>query len=75
MSIRPLVPFFEIYLKKSELKTTHNTFRDCRVHFFRQFFSKQLYNLSYQLTINLQVVIQLYVAVANGVVASQQDFY
>ena len=23
-----------------ELKTTHNTFRDCRVHFFRQPFSK-----------------------------------
>ena len=27
-------------LKKSELKTTHNTFWDCRVHFFRQPFSK-----------------------------------
>ena len=26
--------FFQISLKKSELKTTHNTFRDCRVHFF-----------------------------------------
>ena len=24
-------------------QTTHNTFRDCRVHFFRQTFSKQLY--------------------------------
>ena len=32
----PLVPFFQISLKNSELKTTHNTFRDCRVHFFRQ---------------------------------------
>ena len=39
----PLVPFFEISLKNSELKTTNNTFRDCRVHFFRQPFSKQLY--------------------------------
>ena len=39
----PLVPFFEIYLKNSELKTTHNTLRECRVHFFRQPFSKQLY--------------------------------
>ena len=29
----PLMPFFQISLKKSELKTTHNTFRDCRVHF------------------------------------------
>ena len=36
----PLVPFFQISLKKSALKTTHNTFRDCRVHFFRQPFSK-----------------------------------
>ena len=36
----PLVPFFQISLKKSELKTTHNTFRDCRVHFFLQPFSK-----------------------------------
>ena len=36
----PLVPFPQISLKKSELKTTHNTFRDCRVHFFRQPFSK-----------------------------------
>ena len=32
--------FFQISLKNSELKTTHNTFRDCRVHFFRQPFSK-----------------------------------
>ena len=32
----PLVPIFQISLKNSELKTTHNTFRDCRVHFFRQ---------------------------------------
>ena len=39
----PLVPFFQISLKNSKLKTTHNTFRDCRVHFFRQPFSKQLY--------------------------------
>ena len=25
------VPFFQISVKNSELKTTHNTFRDCRV--------------------------------------------
>ena len=36
----PLVPIFQISLKNSELKTTHNTFRDCRVHFFRQPFTK-----------------------------------
>ena len=36
----PLLPFSQISLKNSELKTTHNTFRDCRVHFFRQSFSK-----------------------------------
>ena len=36
----PLVPFFQISLKNNELKTTQNTFRDCRVHFFRQPFSK-----------------------------------
>ena len=30
----PLVPFSQISLKNSELKTTHNTFRGCRVHFF-----------------------------------------
>ena len=35
--------FFQISLKNSELKTTHNAFRDCRVYFFRQPFSKQLY--------------------------------
>ena len=29
----PLVSFFQISLKNSELKTTHNTFRDCRVRF------------------------------------------
>ena len=29
----PLMPFYQICLKNSELKTTHNTFRDCRVHF------------------------------------------
>ena len=30
----PPVSFFQIYLKSRALKTTHNTFRDCRVHFF-----------------------------------------
>ena len=34
------LPFFQIILKKSELKTAHNTFRGCRVHFIRQPFSK-----------------------------------
>ena len=31
---------FQISLKNSELKTTHNTFQDCRVHFSWQPFSK-----------------------------------
>ena len=31
----PSVPFFQISLKNRALKTTHNTFRDSRVHFFR----------------------------------------
>ena len=31
----PIKPFFQIPLKKNVLKTTHNNFRDCRVHFFR----------------------------------------
>ena len=35
----PPVPFFQISLKNSALKATHNTFRDCRVHFSRQPFS------------------------------------
>ena len=39
----PFVPFFQISLKNSELKTTYNTFRDCRRHFFREPFSKKLY--------------------------------
>ena len=39
----PLVPFFQISLENRADKTTHNTFWDCRVHFFRQPFSKQLY--------------------------------
>ena len=40
--IRPwlLLPFFQVSLKNSALKTTHNTFRGCRVHFIRQPFSK-----------------------------------
>ena len=38
-----LYQFFQISLKNSELKTTHNAFQDCRVHFFRRPFSKQLY--------------------------------
>ena len=43
----PLVLFFQISLKNSELKTTHNsTYRDCREHFFRQRFSKWLYTRS-----------------------------
>ena len=43
----PLVPFSQISLKNGELKTAHNTFWDCCVHFFRQRFSKQLYTLLY----------------------------
>ena len=39
----PLVPFSQISLKNSELKTGQNSFRDCRLHFFRQPFSKYLY--------------------------------
>ena len=39
----PRVSFFQISLENRADKTTHNTFRDCRVHFFRQPFSKQLY--------------------------------
>ena len=39
----PLVPFFQIFLKNIEPKSPHNTFRACRVHFFRQPFSKKLY--------------------------------
>ena len=41
-----LVPFFQISLKNSVLKTTHHTYRDCRVHFFQQPFSKQLYKMT-----------------------------
>ena len=36
----PLMPLFQISLKNSELKTTHNTFRGCRVHFIWQPSSK-----------------------------------
>ena len=38
----PLLPFFQMSLENRTEKTTHNTFRACRVHFFRQPFSKQL---------------------------------
>ena len=38
-----LVPFFQISLENRADKTTHNTFRDCRVHFSRQPLLKQLY--------------------------------
>ena len=34
----PLVSFFQTSLKSSELITTHNTFRDTRVHFFHTTF-------------------------------------
>ena len=41
-NIRPwlLVPLFEISWKNCALKITHNTYRDCRVHFIRQPFLK-----------------------------------
>ena len=35
-----LVPFLQISLKNSELKITHNTFRDCHMYLFQQPFSK-----------------------------------
>ena len=37
-----LLSFFQISLKNSDVKTTHITFRDCCVHFFRKPFSKYL---------------------------------
>ena len=40
MASRAIVSNFFLFPKNSELKTTHNTFQDCRVHFFRQPFSK-----------------------------------
>ena len=36
VSMASLLSFFLISLKKNEFKTTHNTFQDCRVHFFEQ---------------------------------------
>ena len=39
----PFVPIPSNFFSKRELKTTHNAFKDCRVHFSRQPFSKQLY--------------------------------
>ena len=39
----PFVPILSNFFSKRELKTTHNAFKDCRVHFSRQPFSKQLY--------------------------------
>ena len=39
----PLVPFFQFLWKTVNRKSAHNTFRACRVHFFRQPFSKKLY--------------------------------
>ena len=47
----PLMAFFQISLKNSELKTTHNAFQDCHVNFFQQPFSKQLYMTT--ITVNL----------------------
>ena len=34
--LRPFAPIVSNFFKNSELKTTHNAFRDCCVHFFRQ---------------------------------------
>ena len=45
---RPLGPILSNFFKNSELKTTHNAFRDCRVHFFREPFSKLLYSQEYR---------------------------
>ena len=38
-----VLSFFQISLKNSEIKTTHNTFRGCRMYFIRQPSSKQLF--------------------------------
>ena len=48
MASRAIFPnFFE----EQWTQNTHNTFRDCRVHFLRQPFSKQLYTELYRLVI------------------------
>ena len=38
--------FFQVSLKKRELKITHNAFHDCCVHFSQQPFLKQLYTVA-----------------------------
>ena len=58
----PLVPFFTISLENRADKTTRNTFRDCRVHFFRQPFSKQLYVPTFQFFFSLQLTLTLLAA-------------
>ena len=40
MSVAPRAILSDFFEEPSALKTTHNTFRDCRVHFFRQPCSK-----------------------------------
>ena len=40
ISLWPVMQFFQIFSKNNEPQTTHNTLRDCRVHFCRQPFSK-----------------------------------
>ena len=52
-----LVAFFQISSENRADKTTHNTFRDCRVHFFRQPFSKQLYKCGQWLYIAIESVL------------------
>ena len=44
MLLWSVVPFSQISLRDlSESKTTHNIFRGCRMHFFRQPFAKELF--------------------------------
>ena len=67
MSPWPLLPFFQFSLENRADKTTHNTFRDCRVHFFRQLFSKQLYIICLTLltyVIPLAIISFTYIAIS-----------
>ena len=50
---------FSNFFEEQLTQTTHNTFRDCRVHFFCQPFSKQLYIIHpQQLTVYPPVTIK-----------------
>ena len=70
MASSAIVSNFFLFLKNSELKTTHNIFQDCRVHFF----SKIAVNYNWDELLDLDIYLSFQTSTRTGAVQLLQSW-